>query len=171
MVAQTLTLLHNWFVEPSAGNDRPKLLSKFAVLELCGWLEWWMDDFVIELSRNCLHDDQWTGDMVVQKTFGFEYGTHLRPMVCKLLGEHLTRVTESRFERQFPGDLDTIKSMLGSLWKIRCQFAHNDLTQNIAQQTTFNAPSWTINQHRIISKKLENFRVVGVAVAAAAPAG
>ncbi len=167
MVAQTLTLLQNWYDEPSAGSDRPKLLSKLAVLEFCGWLESWMDDFVVELSKNCLRDDPWTASLI-KATYGFDYGRHLRPMMTGILGEHLVRVIELRLNSNFSGDLEQIRSMLGSLWQMRCAFAHNDLLQNVVQQTTFNAPSWTINQHRILSKKLENLRGVSIGVAAAA---
>jgi hypothetical protein len=155
MIEETLVALHNWFTEPTAGNDRPKLLSKLASLELCGWLEGWMDQFVLELSQKCL----W-----------FDYSLHLRPMLCKILGEHLTRSLEAEFDRAHPGDLAQIKSTLGSLWKIRCEFAHSDLAANVAMQSTFNAPSFTQNQHRVLNKKLEAFRAVGNKLATSAKA-
>lgn len=165
MVTLTLNLLQNWFIEPSQGNDRSKLLSKMATIEFCGWLEHWMDDFILELSNLSLRDELWTKSDVILKTSGFEYINHLRPMMCKLIGEHHVRMGERRFEAAHPGDLDQIKSMLGSNWKIRCSFAHSDLVHNIATQVTFNAPSWTINQHRILEKKLENLKIIFVAFA------
>ena len=39
MVAATLQTIDVWFKEPATSNDRPILLSKLAILELCGWLE------------------------------------------------------------------------------------------------------------------------------------
>lgn len=91
-------------------------------------------------------------------------------MLCKILGEHLTRALEAEFDRAHPGDLAQIKSTLGALWKIRCEFAHSDLAANVAMQSTFNAPSFTQNQHRILNKKLEAFRAVGNSLATSAKA-
>jgi hypothetical protein len=168
MVTETLTTLHNWFSEPSVGNERPKLLSKLAILELCGWLEGWMDEFVLELSRHCLSDDKWVNDHVIERTNGFDYSQHLRPMLCKVLGEHLTRCLEAEFAVSNPGDLEQIKSTLGSLWTQRCKFAHADLLMNVATQATFNAPSWTQNQHRVLQKKLEALKSAGLKLAKSA---
>jgi hypothetical protein len=47
MIAETLTNLENWYKEPAGDNERPKLLSKLAVIELCGWLEEWMDETIL----------------------------------------------------------------------------------------------------------------------------
>jgi hypothetical protein len=165
MVSDTLITINNWFQEPSFGNERPKLLSKLATLELCGWLEGWMDDFVLELSRCCLSDDKWVKEAVISKTNGFDYNSHLRPMLCRILGEHLTRLLEIEFDQTNPGDLDQIKSTLGLLWKQRCEFAHGDLISNVAMQSTFNAPSWAQNQYRVLNKRLEALKVVGLKIA------
>ena len=61
-------------------------------------------------------------------------------------------------EEENPGDLDRLKHQLSELWKKRCNMAHADMITNIASQTTFDAPSWAINQYRILSKLLEKYK-------------
>jgi hypothetical protein len=168
MVAETLTVLNDWFKEPTAGNERPRLLSKLATLELCGWLEGWMDELIIQLSRECLKDDDWVTSNVIKRTHGFDYVSHLRPMFCKILGEHLTRVLELEYDKANPGDLDRIKSTLKALWKQRCEFAHSDLITNVATQSTFDAPSLVQVQHEMLQKKLEALKLLCNTLAKAA---
>lgn len=170
MVASTLALLQNWYTEPTQGNDRPKLLSKLATLEFCGWLEHWMDDFINELAQHSVCSTQWVEADVIGKTSGFDYGSHLRPMLCKLLGEHQVLVGESRFMAQHPSELEQIKSVLGMMWKIRCSFAHSDLQHNVIAQATFNAPSWTASQHRSLERKLLNMKAIFLVLASSMPA-
>jgi len=62
------------------------------------------------------------------------------------------------FEIKNPGALEDLKSNLGSLWKQRCSFAHADLAAHQAAQLNFFAPSWTKNQHRVLSKRLEEYK-------------
>jgi len=152
VIITTLTTIDNWFNEPSAGSDRSKLLSKLAVLELCGWLETEQDRIIKSLNKICLNDEDWTKREIIEKNFGFDYKKHFRPMLNKLIGEHVTRKIEWQVDQKFPGDIDKIVSYTAGLWKKRCEFAHEDIASNIAKQQTFDAPSWSINQHRIISK-------------------
>lgn len=166
MIATTLATIDTWYNEPTAGSDRPKLLSKLALLELCGWLETEQDRIIAALDGSCLGDPAWTHKEVIERTFGFDYGKHFRPMLAKLLGEHLTRRLESQMEQKFPGDLDRLRSSTGDLWLKRCNFAHADMVANVAKQQTFTAPSWSINQHRIISKMLQRVEAEALALAA-----
>ena len=162
MIGTTLATIDTWYNEPTVGPDRPKLLSKLALLELCGWLETEQDRIVISLDKSCLKDSRWTQREVIEKTFGFDYGKHFRPMLVKMIGEHLTRSLEVTIDQKYPGDIEKLKSSTGDLWTRRCDFAHADMTSNVAKQQTFAAPSWVINQHRIISKML--LRLEGEAV-------
>ncbi len=81
-------------------------------------------------------------------------------MLARLVGEVFARRIEQQMEELFPGELDQLKSILGALWKKRCSFAHADMTANIAAQQTFDAPSWTLNQHRIVKKLLGHYEQV-----------
>lgn len=157
MIAVTLRQLDTWFNEPSQGGDRPKLLSKLATLELCGWIEGEFDRLVLLAENNRLNDQDWVRTQVISKTSGFQYDNHWRLMLSKLVGEVFARRIESKMETDFPGDLDRLKSLLGTLWKKRCDFAHADMVANVASQQTFQAPSWALNQHRILTKLLTRY--------------
>lgn len=158
MVGDTLTTIENWFSEQSGDRDRPILLSKLALMEFCGWLEEWMDQLVRELDEACLCDAKWIEKNVIGNTNGFHYDQHFRPMLCRILGEHKIRNFEAELERTYPGDLEKIKADLGQLWKVRCSLAHSDVAAHRSAQIKIDAPSWTKNQFRILSKKLEAFR-------------
>ncbi len=159
MVDETLRIINSWYIEPSIGGERPKLLSKLALLELCGWLEGEFDSLLLQLESICLEDAEWVKENVLDRTSGFTYVSHLRPMVSKVIGEVFARKIERRNESEFPGELDQMTSMLGSLWKLRCDFAHSDMVANIASQQVFQAPSWVINQHRILKRCIDHFRI------------
>lgn len=167
MIATTLATIDAWYNEPTAGPERPKLLSKLALLELCGWLETEQDRIMVALDAFCLKDPTWTQREIIEKTFGFDYGKHFRPMLVKLIGEHLSRALENKIEQKHPGDLDRLRSSTGELWIKRCNFAHADMVTNASKQQTFVAPSWSINQHRILSKILLRFEAEAAALTAA----
>lgn len=162
MVASTLNIINAWYIESSQNNDRTELLSKLAVLEFCGWLEHWMDDFIVELSSHSTCPANWVTSNVIDYTNGFEYKKHLRGMLVKIMGEYQVLVGEARFESQHPGDLAQIKSSLSRLWKDRCSFAHSDVSHNIQAQVVFNAPSWTLYQYSMLERKLNCLKAVFV---------
>jgi hypothetical protein len=157
MVDRTLKQLDTWFREPSEGGDRPRLLSKMATLELCGWIEVEFDRLAMLAERGRLNDPDWVKDNVISKTNGFQYENHWRPMLARLVGEIFARRVENKIEQDHPGDLDQLKSLLGTLWKIRCNYAHADMAANVAAQQTFQAPSWSLNQHRILVKLITHY--------------
>jgi hypothetical protein len=157
VVDTTLKLLDAWYNEPSAGSDRPKLLSKLAVLELCGWLEGEFDRLLLAAESGRLKDATWVKDNVIKHTSGFTYNDHWRPMLAAIVGEVFVRRVEARMEANAAGELDRLKGSLKTLWRIRCSFAHADITANIAAQQAFEAPSWSINQHRVIKKLLVRY--------------
>lgn len=158
MVADTLTGIENWFKEPTSDNERPKLLSKLALIELCGWLEEWMDETVRQINLSTLNDADWIQSNIIGKTNGFHYKNHFRPMLCNLLGEYSVRGIESSFERTNSGDLELIRSSLGTLWDLRCKLTHADLAAHQRAQVNIYAPSWTKNQYRLLSGRLDNFK-------------
>lgn len=160
MVEATLRQLDTWYNEPSQGSDRPKLLSKLAVLELCGWLEGEFDRLMLVAQLGRLDDVPWVNSNVIDRTNGFTYLAHLRPMLSKLVGEVFARKVEAQMEADYPGELEQLKGLLTILWKMRCDFAHADVTANVAAQQLFNAPSWSLNQHRILSKLIGHYEQV-----------
>ena len=157
MIDQTLRLLDSWYREPTQGGDRPKLLSKLSVIELCGWLEGEFDRMIKKVDTTLLKDPAWVEKAVIDKTNGFGYAEHWVPMLQRLVGEVFVRRVEGEMDRLFPGDLEQLKSLLGTLWRIRCAFAHADINANIAAQQTFQAPSWVNNQYRTLARLLSHY--------------
>ena len=157
MIEDTLRQLENWYNEPSQGGDRPKLLSKLAVLELSGWIEGEIDRLAYHVDKICLNDPRWVTANIIARSHGFDYLNHWRIMLTRLVGEVFARRIEGWLEENFPGDLELLKSMLGTLWNIRCDFAHADIISNVITQQRFNAPSWVINQHRVIKRLMERY--------------
>ncbi|MDV4177686.1 hypothetical protein R1521_04065 [Rhizobium brockwellii] len=168
MVAATLASLQIWYSEPSQGTERPQLLSKLAILELCGWLEHWIDDLVLEVAQHCICTQDFV-EKIIKNTNGFHYDMHIKGMLSKLIGEHQFMVGEYRMETTHPGELQNIKSMLGQLWKTRCSYAHSDLLHNVQAQATFDAPSWTITQHQALEQRLTKFKAIFVQLASEIP--
>jgi hypothetical protein len=164
VVDTTLKELDTWFKEPSTSNDRPKLLSKLAILELCGWLEGEFDRLVLLAESGRLNDRVWVDKNLISRTYGFQYDSHWRQMFARLVGEVFVRRVEAEMETTFPGDLIRLKNLLGTLWKVRCDFAHADMTAHLAAQQTFQAPSWSIGQHRDLKQLLSRYETSMVKV-------
>lgn len=156
-IQDTLKLLCSWYDEPSKGNERPKLISKLALLELCGWIEGTFDEIILDVNKSTINDEKFIYQLL-DRTSGFTYLSHFRPMLVCLIGEILTRKVESEMENNDPGELERLKSSLGTLWKKRCEFAHADIVGNISSQAQFDAPSWSNNQYRILNKQIDNLR-------------
>ena len=167
MLEETLKHLETWYREPSEGGLRPKLLSKMAIMELCGWLECEFDRMVLTSQSVCLKDEVWARSSVTDGNSGFTYSSHLRPMLTKVLGEVSVRGVEFKLEQDHPGELDGLKSLLGSLWKQRCSFAHADLQSNVQSQQTFYAPSWSIAQYNRLKKSITRYDEALMAVSRA----
>jgi hypothetical protein len=163
MIETTLTDIENWSKDDSIDIVRTKLLSKLAIIELCGWLEEWMDDFIREIDTLTIVDPKWVQSNLIDRTNGFHYDKHFRPMVCGMVGEHLVRKIEDDFEQNGGGDFESLKSTLGDLWKRRCLLAHADLQAHQRAQITIMGPSWTKNQYRVLRKRLESLKAIAQA--------
>lgn len=167
MVATTLAKLAAWYDEPTVGPERPKLLSKLALLELCGWLETEQDRLILKINDICLKDLPWTQKELIDRTFGFDYNRHFRPMLAQMLGEYFTRKLEHTIESKFPGDIDQLRSSTGDLWLKRCSFAHEDTATSVRKLQRFDAPSWSLNRYRILSKILNRFETETINIVSA----
>jgi hypothetical protein len=153
----TLRELDSWYNDLPGGNERPKLLSKLAILELCGWIELRMDEITRNVATKLSLDLLWVENKVIAKTHGFEYHGHFREMLRMLMGEAGILKIEGALGEQEGGDLAQLKSMLGSLWEIRGKLAHTNTSAGTMTQKSIGAPSWSNNQYRVISKLLMKF--------------
>jgi hypothetical protein len=151
-IQDTLRELDSWFNELPGGTDRPRMLSKLAMLELCGWLEHRLDALVHRAGATVGLEEAWVQQNVVQANFGFTYQDHLRRMLCRLVGEFAVNHLELTFEASHPGVLDQLKGALTTLWTSRGILAHTHSA--VARQQTINAPSWAISQQRVVAKMI-----------------
>jgi hypothetical protein len=160
MVDATLVQIDFWYNEPtSQTGDRPQLLSKLALLELCGWIEGEFDRLLLKAEAGRVRDRKWLEKKVVARTSGFDYRKHLRRMFMDVFGELLVQRIEDEMEAQFPGDLERLEKLLDDLWTKRCSFAHADLVANVASQRVFDAPSWSRSQLRVVKILISEFDI------------
>lgn len=158
-IGDTLRELDRWYNEVQGGAERPRLLAKLATLELCGWIEYRLDLLVRAVGTEVGLDEEWINKNVVKDNFGFTYRDHLRRMLAKLIGEFAVLHLEKTFEHDNPGTLDQLKSALSSLRNSRDVLAHTFSANTVVRrQVALNAPSWAINQHRIVSKMLDQLQ-------------
>lgn len=157
MIEDTLKELSEWFENCGEGQARPKLLSKLALLELCGWLESEFDRLVMLAEIGRLDDPEWVKKNVVDRTYGMDYGDHFRPMMCKVVGEVHVRRIEARCDALLPNGTADIKSLLSMLWLNRCKLAHGHYDGQVVQQQLYQAPSWVRQQHKKLKKMLGTF--------------
>lgn len=130
--------------------------SKFALLELCGWLEIAMDDIIISSSNNLLEQSNidHIKQSVVGKTYGFNYETHFRPMLLSIVGIKYLELLESDVDNN--GDLTILKSELSTLWGIRKKAAHTSIS---GVALSFHAPNTiknSLNRIYPILQKIES---------------
>ncbi len=156
-ISDTLKELDRWYSELPGGTERPTLISKLAVLELCGWLEIRFDALIDSSGKLVGLDAKWIDEQVVKRNYGFTYADHLRAMLCRLVGEAAVLHVEAVFEIESPGKLEQLKGTLTNLWKIRGVLAHTHSASPVRRQTTVNAPSWAINQQRILEKAIDQY--------------
>lgn len=154
-VEETLRELDGWYNELPGGTERPTYLSKLALLELCGWLEVRFDNLVHVASAQVGLDKDWVDKEVVQSTYGFTYNDHLRKMLCRVVGEFALQHVEAVFEADHPGKLAQLKGALTQLKSSRGILAHTHSAAPVARQQVVNAPSWSINQQRILAKSID----------------
>jgi hypothetical protein len=156
-IEETLREIDAWYNELTGASERPKLLSKLALLEFCGWLETHLDALLERVGHHCGLDDTWVHDHILKPNYGFTYNDHLRPMIVRLVGEVGIKTVERSLEQAKPGKLEQLRVELGSLWKVRGHLAHSNIAAPVRQQLTINAPSWSRNRQRVIAKALDEF--------------
>jgi len=149
--------IDSWFNDPGLSNGKAKLLSKLAILELCGWLEQRLDELANGSAAVCMVENEQRFIDALERTYGFDYHDHFRKIIVHVIGERGVIAAETALETSHPGELELLKSSLGDLKKIRGILAHTTIVSNLPRQVTLQAPSWAINQHRVISKRIDRY--------------
>lgn len=140
-----------------ARNSKEALFySKLAILELCGWIEESMDDVVMRCAIRCLSDQanrDYVEKKVVKPTYGFEYDTHFRSMIVRVVGlrdiERLERRLDISIHTRFKATLSTLKLA-------RNAEAHTHLK---GVTKVLNAPSVTMSQFNDVYNGLRAYDV------------
>ncbi len=130
------------------------LLSKLAILELCGWIEESMDDVVMRCATRHLKlqdNVNYCQNEFVNKTYGFDYHRNFRFMLIRLLGLIKVEKIEARVDQV---KSDRMKGALSSLKVQRNTEAHTHLKGTTRR---INAPSVTIGQFQPLYEGLMEF--------------
>ena len=139
-IASTLKLLDIKYRAHSTPKEA-LLLSKLAVLELCGWIEESMDDLIRRCASRHLKDPAnllYLENQVIKRTHAFEY-ERFRAMLIQAIGLINVERIEAKFDKAI---LSTLKAQLAVLKASRDPEAHT----HIKGTKTINAPSITISQ-------------------------
>lgn len=102
--------------------------SKLALMELCGWLEILMDEIVEGYSATKLVEpgnQKHFKEKIIDRTYGCDYKSHLRPMLINLIGFKGIEDLEKNLKAQ--GVLQILADQLSSLWGLRRRAAHTTI--------------------------------------------
>lgn len=102
-----------------------RCLAKLYCLEGCGWIESWVDDFILRLGDErigCQKHRKVLADNV-KRTYGFEYERHLRPLLINISGLRAVCLAEAAMD---PGVLAKMIASLENLKSWRDKHAHTD---------------------------------------------
>jgi hypothetical protein len=147
---QTLDRLYN-----NANSVRQSLFySKFAILELCGWIEETMDDVVARCANrnlNLRQNRRYVDKNIIKRVHGFDYHNHFRAMLMQVVGLiMLEKIEKSVNQRKF----ELMQAALGSLTTHRNTEAHTHLKGTTRR---LDAPSMTKNRFLEVYEGLKEF--------------
>ncbi len=143
----------------TTGHPRSTHYAKLAVMELCGWIEESFD----KIAERCVkgkiktHAYRSIMDNIIDKTYGFKYNANFRRMMLQTIGISKMELLERKLI--LSGEKLLLNSTLENLLIERNRAAH---TTTAGAMTTYQAPSITINQLKIIYaiiRKMYSFAV------------
>lgn len=139
-VERELKKLDRLYSQASSGPDPylPKLYSKLAVLELCGWTEEYMDNLIARHTKRKrlkeAHNIDFVEKEIIKKNWGFSYDYHFRRMLIQTI----SIIELERLEKKLNQTLKaSLEAALTKLHPERDTHAH--VTVRTAK--TFTAPS------------------------------
>jgi 2-iminobutanoate/2-iminopropanoate deaminase len=136
-IAQNLKEIETLY-NGSKSNKKKFYFAKLAVLELCGWLEDAMDKVVLESAIRCISEaaNRKSVEEKIDRTFGFAYEKHFRPLLTYIVGMSRLEKVESEFDKV--GALSKFRSTLTKLKDPRNIAAH---THSAGVLPNIDAPS------------------------------
>ena len=142
-ISRNLRELDSLYKKGSRNSRHPLYYSKLALIELCGWIEVTMDRIILYCARKHLRQSSslnYVEGTVVERTSGFTYRNHFRPMLVQVIGLVKVEELEQAFDQP---KFQAMQASLGNLRVERNNQAHTYLDG--ITQTVF-APS-VINSH------------------------
>ena len=130
----------------SSSTSEATYYSKLAIIELCGWIEYSMDNVAEHFANKKLRTQPFKDSFMAIKdnNFGFEYKKNFRKMLSQTIGLHNMERIEVSINAT--GDITVLSATLDTLKTLRNDAAHTF----IGATTTYQAPSVTKSQLDII---------------------
>lgn len=150
-IQQTLNELDKLYAE-STSQKKTIYFSKLALIELCGWVEVTIDDMLLRCAKRKLKEKSFVENYegLIDKNYGFQYLTNVRPLLIELLGLVGVEKIEKKLEKK--AHITLLKTSLGNIKTSRNEAAHTYI-KGVTRK--FNAPSLTIGDFGRISNALE----------------
>lgn len=144
LTLKDLDILYN---TAGIGKNKQDYYAKLAIIELCGWIEEFIDDMAREYCSSIR--DSGELEALLGNVHGFNY-PHLRTVLIQIVG--ITKVVEIEYQLQNKGiSYAVLKSQLGVLTKKRNDVAHSHMA---GVQRTYDAPSNIIHELANVEKAL-----------------
>lgn len=130
----------------SASTTEATYYSKLAIIELCGWIEFSMDNIAKNFANRHLRTSVYQNSFqaIIDNNYGFDYKRNFRKMLNQTIGLH--NMEKLEFPLIITGEIAILDATLDTLKQLRNDAAHNF----IGVTTTYQAPSVTKSQLEII---------------------
>ena len=134
------------------------LYSKFALLELCGWIEETVDAILLDYIDRTIPNStirETLREEIVCRVYGFKYKEEFRPLMERIIGAKNFQHIVSQLSKKRGRD-EILKTMFAELTTARNRAAHTHWNPGITPQ--FYAPSKIIdfyNQLKPILRSIE----------------
>ncbi len=127
--------------------------SKLAIIELCGWIEFSMDNIVEYFANEHIKTQPFKDSFksLKDKNYGFDYKQNFRKMLSQTIGMHNMEKLELTINRT--GNVNILDATLNNLKNLRNDAAHT----YIDTTKTYQAPSVTKSQLELIYPILKDF--------------
>jgi hypothetical protein len=130
----------------TAPTQEATYYSKLAIIELCGWIEFSMDNIAENFATRKLISANYLADFkrIKNGNHGFKYSDNFKKMMCQTIGMHNMETIERPLI--VSGEIATLEATLVILSTLRNSAAHTFVNAT----TFFQAPSVTRSQLLII---------------------
>lgn len=148
-ILSSLTMLDREYNNALLSPDPNKAVyfSKLAIIEYCGWIEETMDAIINGYARGKIRTTPFQNSLrdKINKTSGFQYKKHFRPLLVHVVGAIRCEVIQNILDSN--GDLATLMSELENYVVHRNSAAHTHISRTLPQ---YPSPSVTIASLKVV---------------------